>query len=249
MAQPLKKKLLFFFYFILKSPQYNQYPILHKDRLVHIIRLTASGEASFTPLSKSPPYWAPVSPAGRCVTLHCRGLLRHLHDWAHEQIVSQILKKIIQSKKKRDTDIPSHTAEHTIYLLLSWILMPQLIYILLHLIPRQVLNFSLKPFHWLRAFLNWWISHLHHRGIFSPSNTAATVRQRDGKSHRRSIHCRNNRRTIEIGVYELHQMLKKQCYVSASQEENWPTFNSIPKWYDAVCQSVGKASDITTPGQ
>lgn len=34
-----------------------------------------------------------------------------------------------------------------------------------------------------------------------------------------------------------------------SEKENWPTFNSIPKWYDAVCQSVGKAVDITTPGQ
>lgn len=163
MAQPLKKKNFFFFYFILKSPQHNQYyPILHKDRLVHVIRLTASGEAvaSFTPLSKSPPHWAPVSPAGRCVTLHCRGLLRHLHDWAHEQIVSQILENNNNSvHKKRDTDIPSHTAEHTIYLLLSWILKPQLIYIRLHLIPRQwqVLNFSLNPFHWLRAFLNWWI--------------------------------------------------------------------------------------------
>lgn len=29
----------------------------------------------------------------------------------------------------------------------------------------------------------------------------------------------------------------------------WPTFNSFPKWYDAVCQSVGEALGITTPAQ
>jgi len=41
----------------------------------------------------------------------------------------------------------------------------------------------------------------------------------------------------------------KNRVMSASQGANWPTFNSIPKWYDAVCQSVGRALDITTPGQ
>lgn len=102
-----------------------------------------------------------------------------------------------------------------------------------------------------------WASCLH------PPNAAATVRQRDGREATSDQLIAaiieapfRKRRRKKTGPYELHQMTRSSVML-ASQEErgkerrkkNWPTFNSIPKWYDAVCQSVGEASDITTPGQ
>lgn len=39
------------------------------------------------------------------------------------------------------------------------------------------------------------------------------------------------------------------CYVGKPRGKVAYLTNSIPKWYNAASQSVGKALDITTPGQ
>lgn len=53
-------------------------------------------------------------------------------------------------------------------------------------------------------------------------------------------------------VCKLYEMLRtgiQICICRRAHGEKWPTFNSIPKWYDAVSQSAGEALDITPPGQ
>lgn len=127
---------------------------LNKDRVVHIIRIRAtvpSGKAadSFTPLSKSPPYWAALSPAPVFETVLQRGLWHH-QDWAHEKIHYQLLTPI-QSKQKHWYSfwhcVTSPVAILTIYMCNPYLVyLPETVSVLL-IINNSVIR-RLREFLW-----------------------------------------------------------------------------------------------------
>lgn len=82
----------------------------------------------------------------------------------------------------------------------------------------------------------------------SNSTTGAALQLKPRVTNRRSVHCCDHGNGLQT-LWNAQGKRKIWRYVGESGGEVAYLQLDSPKWYDAACQSAGKALDITTPAQ